>query len=149
MEKLMFIVLLFLFLFVGCEKRYERTSWVNSEVECGGVKDPLNNLEWLREASRFDDYIDNSSSDYNYIFLFRNKETQKDHIVIDYYSSVSCVRIYDCEGVRIDGGHYSLQNQPKYAKTKIANGPPAPCDTCDEFFRTHVLVDTIAYSVVD
>ena len=149
MKKLMFFVLLSLFLFVGCEKRYKRTICVNSEVECCGVKDPLNNLEWLREASRFDDYIDNSSSDYNYIFLFRNKETQKDHIVIDYYSSVSWVRIYDCEGVRIDGGHYSLQNQPKYVKTKIANDPPEPCDTCDEFFRTHVLVDTIAYSVVD
>ena len=70
MEKLMFFVLLSLFLFVGCEKRYKRTICVNSEVECCGVKDPLNNLEWLREASRFDDYIDNSSSDYNYIFLF-------------------------------------------------------------------------------
>ena len=38
-------------IFIGCERErnYERTTWVNPDVECCGVKDPLNNLEWLNE----------------------------------------------------------------------------------------------------
>ncbi len=148
MKKLIFFISLFLLTLMGCERNYERTIWINPDVECCGVKDPLNNLEWLKESSRFDEYIDRSSSDYNFIFLFRNKETQKNHIVVNYYSRVSWVTIYDCEGDYIDGGHYSLQNQPKFVKSKIANDPPEPCDTCDEFFKIHTLIDTIAYSIV-
>ena len=97
MKKLIFFISLFLLTLMGCERNYERTIWINPDVECCGVKDPLNNLEWLKESSRFDEYIDRSSSDYNFIFLFRNKETQKNHIVVNYYSRVSWVTIYDCE----------------------------------------------------
>lgn len=149
MKKLIFFISLSLLTLVGCEKNYERTIWVNPDVECCGVKDPLNNLEWLRKTSKFDDYNVRPLTDYNFIFLFRNNETQKDHIVVNRYSRVSWVSIYDCEGNCIDGGHYSIQNHPKFVKIKNVNESPAePCDTCYEFFKTHTLVDTIAYSMV-
>ena len=108
----------------------------------------LNNLEWLRETSKFDDYNEAPASDYNFIFLFRNEETQKDHIVVNRYNHFSWVFIYDCEGVFIDGGSYFIQEQTKFVKTKLKNDSPEPCDTCGEFFQTHILVDTIAYSKV-
>ena len=70
MKRLIFFIPLFLFMLVGCEKKrsennsnpiekpieYERTVWINPDVECCGVKDPINNLGWLKEASEFDEY---------------------------------------------------------------------------------------------
>ncbi len=153
MKKLVFFISLSLLILVGCDKQpskhnYERTIWINPDVECCGVQDPINNLEWLREMSKFDEYNVSSSTDYNFIFLFKNNETQKDHIVVNRYSRVSWVSIYDCEGNYIDGGHYSIQHQTKFISSKLKNDPPEPCDTCYEFFKTHTLVDTIAYSMV-
>jgi hypothetical protein len=148
MKKLIFFISLSLLTLVGCEKNYERTIWINPNVECCGVKDPLNNLKWLKESSKFDEYNAGEPTDYNFIFLFRNNETQKDHIVINRYSRVSWVNIYDCEGNYIDGGHCSIQNQTKFMSPKLKNDPPEPCDTCHEFFKTHTLIDTIAYSMV-
>ena len=148
MKKFIFFISLSLLILVGCEKRYERTIWVNPDVECCGVKDPLNNLEWLKESSRFDEYIDRSSSDYNFIFLFRNIETQKNHIVVNYYSRVSWVSIYDCEGNLIGGGGYSILKRVQIVNREFLSESPEPCDTCGEFFQTHVLIDTIAYSDV-
>ena len=162
MKKSIFFISLFLFSLVGCEKKrsennsntiekpieYEHTVWINPDVECCGVKDPLNNLEWLKETSKFDEYKDAPASDYNFIFLFRNKETKKDHIVVNRYNRFSWVLIYNCEGVLIDGGSYSIQKQAQFIKNNVENDPPEPCDTCDTFFQTHILVDTIAYSMV-
>ena len=162
MKRLIFFIPLFLFMLVGCEKKrsennsnpiekpieYERTVWINPDVECCGVKDPLNNLGWLRETSKFDECNDALSKNYNFIFLFRNKETKKDHIVVNRYRRVSWVFIYDCEGVFIDGGGYSLQKHTQFIKNNVENDPPEPCDTCDTFFKTHTLIDTIAYFIV-
>ena len=131
------------------EHEYERTIWINSDVECCGVKDPLNNLSWLNEKSRFYEYNEAPHTDYNYIFLYRNKLTYKDHIVVNYYySRISWVVIYDCEGTLIDGGGYSFLKREQIVNREYSNECPEPCDTCDEFFQTHVLIDTIAYSDV-
>ena len=127
----------------------KRTIWVNPDVECCDVKDPLNNLEWLRKTSKFDEYNTAPASDYNFIFLFKNKDTQKDYIVVNYYCCTSWVFIYDCIGNFIDGGGYSILERNKIEEGEFtAEEPPAPCNTCDEFFNTHTLIDTIAYSIV-
>ena len=165
MKTLKFLSFLILFVFVACEKNqgsgqteqpdvtpvvYERTVWVNEDVECCGVKDPLNNLEWLKEASEFDEYKTTSSKIYgnNFIFLFRNKDTQKDHIVVNSYcyGSVAWTYIYDCDGQLIGGGDYVVRTTRK--QIKFVNEPAPPCDTCDEFFKTHYFIDTIAYSLI-
>ena len=75
MKKLIFLILLSLLILVGCERKrsehnYERTIWVNPDVECCGVKDPLNNLGWLKEESRFYEYNEAPPTNYNYIFYF-------------------------------------------------------------------------------
>ena len=131
------------------EHVYERSIWINPDVECCGVKDPLNNLGWLKETSKFDEYNEAPQTDYNYIFLYRNKLTYKDYIVVNYYySRISWVIIYDCKGNLIDGGGYSLLKREQIVNREYSNECPEPCDTCDEFFQSHVLIDTIAYSDV-
>ena len=127
----------------------ERIIWINSDVECCGVKDPLNNLGWLKEKSRFYEYNEAPLNDYNYIFLYRNTLTDKDHIVVNYYySRVSWVIIYDCEGNLIDGGGYSILKRVQIVNREFLSEGPEPCDTCDEFFQTHVLMDTISYLII-
>ena len=157
MKKSILFLAIIASIFVACEQQADKNPttkpniepnfWINTDSECCGVKDPLNTLEWLRAKSQFDEDNENPNYQYNYIFLFRNNETQKEHIVVNRYSRVSWVSIYDCEGNYIDGGHYSIQNQTKFISSKLKNDPPEPCDTCYEFFKTHTLVDTIAYSM--
>ena len=78
MKKLLFFISLFLFMLVGCEKRYERTIWVNPDVECCGVKDPINNIEWLKDLwdNRILYYFQDSEG-YSYFLLYRNKKTSE------------------------------------------------------------------------
>ncbi len=58
MKKLILFISLSTLIFAGCSVKKEgdfthvkidkkRTIWINQDVECCGVKDPANNLEWL------------------------------------------------------------------------------------------------------
>jgi hypothetical protein len=149
MKKLVFFISLSLLILVSCEKHCKRTMWTNPDVECCGVKDPINNLAWLTQTAYFDEYETASFSFSNYILLFKNNTTHENFIVTNANTGVSWVSIYDCEGNYIDGGHYSIQNQTKFISSKLKNDPPEPCDTCYEFFKTHTLIDTIAYYIVE
>ena len=76
MKRAIFVIAFFcMLIFAGCERErnYERTIWVNPDVECCGVKDPLNNLEWLRQTAYFNDYETASYSFSNYILLLKNR----------------------------------------------------------------------------
>ena len=142
------------------EHGYERFIWINPDVECCGVKDPLNNLEWLKKIydikyKRYEQ-IDSSSyeytSSYEYIFLFRNATTNADYIVRN--SSMwhyNWVGIYECNGTIIDKGVFSgeifankITDDNKQQAEDYAEG----CILCGEFFETHVLIDTIFYCIV-
>ena len=66
------------------------------------------------------------------------------------------IGIYDCDGSMIGGGQYPYNyknskenNQEEKAYRSIKNGPAKPCNICDEFFKTHILTDTIAQFIVE
>ncbi len=155
MKKLIFFISLSLLTLVGCEKNYERTIWVNPDVECCGVKDPLNNLEWLRQTAYFNDYETASYSFSNYILLFKNNTTYENFIVTNTDNGINWIAIYDCDGNMIGGGEYPYNyknskknNQVEKTYKSRKYGPAKSCDICDEFFKTHTLMDTIAYFIV-
>ena len=125
MKRLIFFIPLFLFMLVGCEKKrsennsnpiekpieYERTVWINPDVECCGVKNPINNLEWLKELYKMykDSYFSTATGlkEPEFIFLFQNDITQENFVVIDLNGEYSSwITIYDCSGNKIDGGVY-------------------------------------------
>ena len=154
MKKCIFIISLSLLSLVGCEKKYDRTIWVNPDVECCGVKDPLNNLEWISQTPRFKEYQTASYSYSNYILLFQKNTTHEDFIIFKIKDEINYVIIYDCNGNVIDGGAYNYTNSNKidYIKNNYRSelpGPPKPCYICDTFFKTHTLTDTIAYFNVE
>ncbi len=147
--------MLFLFLLVGCERNYERTIWINPDVECCGVKDPLNNIEWLKwkyDFSYFDEDDVIYRSYYYYIYIFKSDSTNEEFIVtrenIINEKKPEFV-LYSCNGEIIDKGYYQDYDS-EYANPDIHFVTPTyyeikPCYSCDEFFKTHTLVDTIAY----
>lgn len=159
MKQHIFVIAFFCALiFAGCERErnYERTIWVNPDVECCGVKDPLNNLEWLRQTAYFNDYETASYSFSNYILLLKNNTTHENFIVTNTDNGTNWIIIYDCDGNMIGGGQYFYNyknsnkiNQVEKAYKLRQNDPAQPCEICDEFFKTHTLTDTIAYFIVE
>ena len=158
LKKLIFFIPISLLFLVGCEQptkpptesKIEHEIWINTEAECCGVKDPLNNLKWIDETFMFGEHNESPAYDYCYFLLFRNNETLKDHIVVNAFIETNCITICDCDGNIIDGGAYHLQNYQKDDEyiNDIKPTMAQPCDTCEEFFRTHTLIDTIAYQIV-
>lgn len=155
MRKLIFFISLSLLTLVGCEKRYERTIWVNPDVECCDIKNPIDNLEWFKELYNVykDAYLSKTTEfrQPDFFFLFQNDTTQENFIVIDTKGEYGdWIRIYDCSGNKLDGGIYDRYNNSKNTFSNDVNATsPAPCHICDEFFKTHTLTDTIAYFIVE
>ena len=157
MKKLIFFILLSLLILVGCEKRYERTIWVNSDVECCGGKDPLNNLEWLNDwydSSFFNEENELERHSYGFIYVFENDSTLENFVVTrihKYKNYPSWFQLYTCDGELIDEGIYWDYNS-EYAtpdvvfqKSNSQYIEPRGCVMCGVFFDAHVLVDTMAY----
>ena len=86
MKRLILFISLSLLILAGCSVKKDgnftrvkidkqRTVWVNQNVECCGIKDIVNNWDWLKEMYSYD---------FNYpaaIFLFRDTITNEDYIV--------------------------------------------------------------------
>ena len=169
MKKLIFFILLSMLILVGCSVKKnrnftyvktdkDRTVWINQNVKCCGVKDPANNLEWLKNK-----LILEKTTPYSYcVLLFRNNLDSTESIVIKCDNSFS---FYDCFGVRFGGGldydryHYSiLPNIDTDLLKKTENkrftipsrfAAPAPCFKCKHFFNNNTLIDVIAYYIVE
>ena len=151
MKKLIFFISLSLLALVGCERNYERIIWVNPDVECCGVKDPLNNLEWLNERymnSFF--YKEYNAPSYGYIYIFRNDSTLENFIVTRIYGTLTkhYFELFTCDGKIIDEGYYVDYNNdytnPDIKYTRENTGIRL-CSECEEFFQNHTLIDTIYY----
>ena len=154
MKKLIFIFSLSALILVGCEEKCKRTFWVNTEIECCSVKNPIDNLNWLKQTAYFSEYETATYSFSNYILLFKNNTTHDNFIVTNTNNNTNWIIIYDCDGNEIGGGAYNYTNSNKInyirnGSTSENNGPANPCRICDEFFETHTLTDTIAYFIVE
>lgn len=152
MKKLIFFISLSLLILVGCEKEYERTIWVNPDVECCGVKDPLNNLEWLNiwyEDSYFNEENELDYQSYGFIYVFKNDSTSENFVVTKTYKyNTNWFQLYTCDGELIDEGIYWDYNleyaNPDVLFSKSQTSLP-PCQLCDYFFATNTLIDTLSY----
>ena len=156
MKKLIFLISLSLLILVGCERKrsehnYERTIWVNPDVECCGVKDPLNNLEWLNHWYKYSYF--NITIDYpiyQVVYLFSNDSTLDNFVVTRTFGNNydNYFNLFTCDGDLIDKGEYVNYNfdytnlYVLYQKSQI---PIPQCLLCDDFFENHTLIDTIAY----
>ena len=160
MKKLIFFISLSLLTLVGCEKNYERTIWVNPDVECCGVKDPLNNLEWLNNWYRYSYFnVIINYPTYQIVYLFSNDTTLENFIVTRTFGNnySNFFELFTCDGEYIDSGRYNDYNNYytdpniKYQKIQIddtQNIPIPSCDACGDFFKYHTLVDSMAYLYV-
>ena len=160
MKRLIFFISLSLLVLVGCEKHYERTIWVNPDVECCGVKDPINNIEWLEELwdNRISYYFQDSEG-YSYFLLYKNKITSEDFI-LHYEKGIKYknVAALSCNRKTIFYG--SLPSNYKVPITKLPikkmalvppspGEPPIPLDVWNNFLNENTLIDTIAYYIVN
>lgn len=157
MKKLFFFILLSLLTFVGCEERkYECTNvWENHDVECCGIKDPLNNLEWLnnihlqQKSQFFYDKVE-------ILCLKCENKITKENSILFYKRKAypNSVKAYSCSGEKCFGG--SLGSSPDYIDIFTYNQsvtrssePMAPhiyvnSDIWNTFVQENVLVDTLA-----
>ncbi len=155
MEKLMFFVLV-VFAFCGCcvDRVYECVEvWENHEVECCGVEDPLNNLEWLKETHLY--YKSRPLYDKVEILClkYENKIT-KEHSILFYKHKVypRYVTAYSCNGEYYFGG--TLGSSPQYidiftysqsvTRSSEPMEPHMGSDIWNTFVQENVLVDTLA-----
>ena len=87
MKKLVFFISLSLLILAGCSVKKngnftrvkidrQRTVWINKDIECCGVKDIVNNWDWLKEM--YSDYFKYTAA----MFLFRDTITNEDYIVL-------------------------------------------------------------------
>lgn len=150
MKRKFILLALPLLLLAACEKEHDRNYYINKTAECCGVIDPMANVPWLREKSRWaSDKVFYGSSPFNAsILLFVNDSTMEDRIVElqnSYGDKEAWIGIYDCNGEFIDQGHYNNDDIIREINTKSSGGDMLdPCDSCPEFFETHTFVDTLA-----
>ena len=153
--KRLFFILLSLLILVGCEeKKYECTStWINPDVECCGVSDPINNLEWLNaiHLKQQSQYLYGHKAEI--LCLKYENKTTKEHSILFYEhkNSPRTVSAYYCNGGYFFCG--SLGSSPKYIDIFTVNQytrssePMAPhmnSDIWNTFVQENVLMDTLA-----
>lgn len=105
--KLILLTVIALFIIIGgagCEKKPRYEIYENHEITACGIKDPLNNLQWLK------DYCDSHSKWYSVNIFLYNNTSDVNHIMIETNtkfnqnespSSINVKYIYSCKGERL------------------------------------------------
>ena len=162
MKKSIFIIAIFALISLAgceknCEKNYERTIWVNPDVECCGVKNPLNNLEWLKEWYEDSYFNKGKRLDYEkyaeFIFVYENDSNKNEMIVrkVIYNNTMDWYYVYYCDGEWLTAGTYYDNYTYELSQKDSLNiqYTSTDCPLCEEFFSTHTLTDTIAVLYTD
>lgn len=163
MKKVFAFVLLLAFMLAACEKKivpdndgnkdndgekvsvYETVYRINSDAVCCGVENPTENIPWLKELVSI--YREGEEMRFPFtdtFMVFTNDTTGEERVVRVNYDDFTTVWLYTCDGSWLDAGHYSSDFIESAIETK-AQEPPKPCYLCEEFFKTHTLIDTLAY----
>ena len=160
MKKIIFLISLTILILVGCEEKFKSQFWINPDIEYCGTNVPIDSLEWFKKDflplfNQFNDDYENFYQYYSiYIYLYRNNATQEDFVVTTSYSGDYFINIYSCDGTIIDMGYFNQGNEDwdntpikKYNKISPNNNSSSAlkCISCDKFFETHTLTETIAY----
>lgn len=117
MKKSVIISLLFFSLLsISYAKAPKAKVWVNSKIECCGVKNPIEKFGWLnfeQNANRHD---------FSCVLLLKNNVTQEYCIAVHdvdgmrtgmFLVVMDGITLYDCNGVKLDGGAY-FNGKPRY-----------------------------------
>ncbi|MBR5190050.1 MAG: hypothetical protein IKW17_07325 [Paludibacteraceae bacterium] len=160
MKKITFLISLTILILVGCEEKFKSQFWINPDIEYCGTNVPIDSLEWFKKdfLPRFNLYNDNYEDIWQYysmyIYLYSNNTTQENFVVTTAYSGDYFIDIYSCDGTLIDMGYYNKGNEDwdhtpikEFIKITPSNNSSAAlkCTSCDKFFKTHTLIETIAY----
>ena len=97
--------------------------WINSEIECYAISDPINNLDWLAPKANFGKF------DFSCLLLYRNDYTGEYYIVNHYIDFaihltttddiVSIIDVYKCDGQHVVGGGVLNKNSDFYEQIKF------------------------------
>ncbi|MBR5822815.1 MAG: hypothetical protein IKY67_01570 [Paludibacteraceae bacterium] len=95
--------------------------WINLEIECCDIKDPINNLSWVVRKTVFGDY------DFSCLLLYKNDSTGEYYIVNNYIDFsvrlnkdiAHIVDIYRCDGRWCRGGAILDKNFNIYEQIKV------------------------------
>ena len=149
MKKFITILALPLPMLAACEK-YTTTVYVNTDAQCCGVSDPMNNIPWLRElGDEAQENVKQGKRQFSTTYMLFTNDTTGENMIVE--DGDVWVIIYDCEGEKRHGGSYTIWNN-SIKENGIHSAPahvsPEPCVTCAQFFETHTFIDTIAnYSI--
>ena len=100
---------------MGCAKTPKSKVWVNTKVECCGVKEPAKNLEWLKAEVE-------ANFDFSCVMLLKNNATQEYCVLVHgvkgvrtgmFLVAMDAVTLYNCNGVKLDRGAY-FNGKPRY-----------------------------------
>ena len=153
MKNLIFIISLSLLVLVGCEQRkYECTDvWENHDVECCGVEDPLNNIEWLNKI-----HLQQKSQFFYYkveiLCLKYENKTTKEHSILFYEHKVypRYVSAFSCEGKCLFCGtlgsspeYIDIFTSNQYTRSSESMAPHMDSDIWNTFVQENILVDTL------
>ena len=138
----------------GCEPKiqYDCQVWVNEEAEVCGVKNPIENIDWLKKINQL--YVDDfnyyvkSNKYYEYVLsIYENNISAERYFVIQWFSEY--YEAYDCsQNEPFKAGKWKKENQ---SSTQQQNVQPSPlhepiCEGCDEFFENSTfLYDLVIY----
>lgn len=166
MKKYILIILpLLIMRLAGCEQKpkFKMDIYVNTDAEICGVKDPMNNIDWLKENLdhyRSKEYLEPVKEDY----CIYSDSLGELCIVQVWKDGYLGVRTYTCDKTVLWGGAWSSlkydfdnippttpqDSNPKAApihdkrEDSFEKVPPKHCRECDEFFATHTFVGFIA-----
>ena len=155
MKKLIFFISLSVLILVGCEeKKYECTStWINPDVECCGVSDPINNLEWLNaiHLKQQSQYLYGSKAEI-LCLKYENKIT-KEHSILFYKHNVNSriVSTHDCNGEYLWSGslgaspeYIDIFSSNQYTRSSECMQPHMGSHIWNTFVQENILMDTLA-----
>lgn len=104
------IALCLLIIGTGCEKEPKYEIYENHEISACGIKDPLNNIEWLAKMEKDPTSLVN-------IMLLKNMNTEEYYFDFIYKSNQEAYffsMFYDCIGDNIFGWYSITSPSPYY-----------------------------------
>ena len=120
----------------GCEKKQTFEIFENRVIDCCGVINPIENLEWLNEVIKTDTPHYSSYS----VELFVNNIDETQFIVT---KDPIFTSVYSCNGNRLFGGHYIGETNFQQEEHTFQSVSPEPCEECEDFYKTHHLIGVI------
>ena len=136
-----FVIIMLVLANNGCEKKPTFKIVENRVIECCGVNDPIENLQWLNKIIvEIPSYAVFSAK------LYVNSKDNSQFIVT---KGPIFTNVYDCTGDLLFGGHYSGVMDYSNEKQKTQHISPVPCYKCEEFFKTHYFAGIIYERVLE